>query len=241
MQHGGNAVGITIYRRETYMESTILLVDDVQMFIEIEKDFFQRSPVKILTAKDGSEALQAVKCMQPDLVFMDLQMPKMDGASCCRAIKADASLNRTPVILISSSSKEEDRAQCITAGCNHFLTKPLDRDRFLEVGRKYVPSIDRREKRVQCRIDAVISVNGAVVPCCLVNLSVGGAYVATHISAKPKDVLQISFSLPGGNIVDCHGRIVWLNNTASKQRAGCGIRFSLIKRGAMEALAKFIG
>ena len=241
MQSSRSAAGFNVHARENYMERTILLVDDVQMFIEIEKDFFQRSPVKILTAKDGIEALQTVRNTQPDLVFMDLQMPKMDGAACCRAIKADAALHRTPVVMISSSTKEEDRENCVSAGCNHFLTKPLDRDRFLDVGRTYIPSIDRREKRIQCTIDAVIRVYGAVYPCCVVNLSSDGAYVATHCTAMPKDVLQISFSLPDGTIVECHGRIAWVNTAAAKHSAGFGIRFSLIKGGAKEALEKFVG
>src|ERR1035437_2297560 len=126
------------------MNSKILLVDDVQMFLEIEKEFFLQSSGDILTAKDGCEALDAVKTGQPDLVFMDLQMPKMDGASCCQVIKSDSTISKIPVVMITSSEKKEDRELCYSAGCDYFLTKPLDRNRFLEIARKYVPAVDRR-------------------------------------------------------------------------------------------------
>ena len=72
------------------MKKTILLVDDNDMFLEIEKEFLQYTNTEVITACDGIEALNIVKAMRPDLIFMDLEMPKMDGASCCRAIKDDS-------------------------------------------------------------------------------------------------------------------------------------------------------
>lgn len=236
MQRGREIAGFSKYPKESFMTKTILLVDDVQMFLEIEKDFFQRSPVIILTAKDGIEALQIVKNKQPDLVFMDLQMPKMDGATCCLAIRSDAAVRQTPVVMISSSSKEEDRDYCVSAGCNYFLTKPLDRDRLLDIARKYIPSIDRREKRIRCNIDAIIRVNNGVLPCTLTNLSIDGAYVATPCPAMPKDVLHMSFPLPDGIMVECRGRIAWVNNAE-----GCfGVKFSLLNATVKQAIENLV-
>ena len=109
------------------MGKSILLVDDVQMFIEIYKEFLQYSKVEIMIARDGIEALDVIKAKKPDLIFMDLQMPRMDGAACCRIIKTDAMLMDIPVIMISSSSKDEDRQICFSAGCDYFITKPVSR------------------------------------------------------------------------------------------------------------------
>src|SRR5690242_7384516 len=116
---------------ETIMGKAILLVDDVQMFIEIEKEFLQNSQVEILTARDGLEALDIIKERRPDLVFMDLQMPKMNGDACCRAIKSDRVQFATPVVMVTAKGDEEAKDSCLAAGCDGFLTKPLDRDRFL--------------------------------------------------------------------------------------------------------------
>lgn len=222
------------------MNSTILLVDDVQMFLEIEKDFFQQSPVQILTAKNGIEALQTIKFRQPDLIFMDLQMPQMDGAVCCRAIKADPVLFTTPVVMITASGNEEDRETCLSAGCDYFLTKPLDRDRFLEAGRKYLPKIDRREQRLECALDAILQIKKTDLPCVLINVSAGGAYVVADCAAMPEEVIQVSFSLPDGTVVTCHGRIAWVNRMASKHPPGFGVKFALISKNAKEAIKKLV-
>jgi len=223
------------------MNSTILLVDDLQMFLEIEKDFFQQSPVQILTAKNGIEALQTIKFRQPDLIFMDFQMPQMDGAACCRAIKADPVLFTTPVVMITASGNEEDREICESAGCDSFLTKPLDRDKFLEAGRKYIPKIDRREQRLEYAIEATLHVKKADLPCSILNLSAGGAYIVTDCSIMPEEVIQVAFSLPDGTVVECHGRIAWVNRMASRYPPGFGVKFALISKSAKEAIKKLVG
>lgn len=221
------------------MNSRILLVDDVRMFLEIEKEFFLNSYVDILTAMDGCEALDAVRTRQPDLVFMDLQMPIMDGATCCQAIKSDAAISKTPVVMITSSGNIEDSEKCFSAGCDYFLTKPVDRNKFLDIARKHVPAIDRREKRKRCYIGAVFRARNGTFPCNLYDLSVGGAYVASNSAAFPGEVIQISFFLPDGTFVECHGRIAWANATDAKLPAGFGIRFALISKKAKEAITKF--
>ena len=92
---------------EESMNGTILFVDDNSLFIEIEKEFLQYTGVDVLTARDGLEALDVVKTKRPDLIFMDLQMPKMDGAECCRAIKSDNSLSTIPVVMVSAKGNED--------------------------------------------------------------------------------------------------------------------------------------
>ena len=133
------------------MATTVLLVDDVSMFIELEKDYLQMSAVDVLTARDGKEALRICQTERPALVFMDLNMPVMNGADCCRAIKKDPQLRSTSVVLITSEGKDADRQLCLDAGCDDFLTKPLDRQIFLAAARKLLPSIDRRHQRAGCQ------------------------------------------------------------------------------------------
>jgi two-component system, OmpR family, alkaline phosphatase synthesis response regulator PhoP len=107
------------------MANKVLIVDDVNMFLELERDYLQLSAVNILTANDGKEALRICRSERPTLVFMDLHMPVMDGAESCRAIKKDSQLRDTQVVLITSESNQADRTLCIDAGCDDFLTKPL--------------------------------------------------------------------------------------------------------------------
>lgn len=222
------------------MNGTILLVDDNQLFIEIEKEFLESSLVDVLTARDGLEALHVIKTRRPDLVFMDLQMPKMDGAVCCRAIRSDPALVALPVVMVTTKGKDEDRENCFSAGCDYFLTKPLDRDHFLEAARRYLPGVDRREKRLSIKIDAICSINDETFSCSLHDISIGGAFIATDFFGVQKSVIQISFTLPDGTIIECPGRIAWVNRITSKIPKGFGVKFALMPKHAKESLERCI-
>jgi CheY-like chemotaxis protein len=222
------------------MDKTILLVDDVRMFIEIQKEFLKFSCAEILTATDGEEALNVVITRRPDLIFMDLQMPKMDGATCCRAIKADQRLMSIPVVIVTSKGKEEDLKRCYSAGCDDYLTKPLDRDHFLQTARRFLPNIDRREKRLPLTINGVITNSEISLSCRLYDISLGGVFVITDYIGIPGHVIQVSFTLPDGSLIECPGRIIWVNRDNSSMPHGFGVKFSLLAGQANVALARFI-
>lgn len=219
------------------MEKSILLVDDLQMFLEIQKGFLQDAQLDVLTARDGLEALDIVKTRQPDLVFMDLEMPKMDGANCCKAIKSDPVFAKLPVVMVTSSGNEE---RCRLAGCDHYLTKPLDRDVFLDVARKYIPGIDRREKRLRIPIDCLLRFQGKTIKCHIRDLSRGGTFVVTDDLREPGSVVQISFILPDGTLIECSGRVAWQNSRESTHPKGFGVKFSLLPKVAKNALNNFL-
>ena len=222
------------------LQPTILLVDDLQMFLEIEKDFFKHTDVDIVTARDGVQALEAVKSRKPALVFMDLQMPNMDGASCCRAIRSNPDHADTPVVIISSSSVQQDREESLAAGCNYFLTKPAGRDRFLEIAREFIPGIDRREKRLSCGIAATLKHDGASIPCTLHDLGADGAYVVTDLASRPGNVLHLCFSLPDGTCIDSLCKVIWSSENGVLRPKGLGLKFALLPKPVRSALAHFL-
>jgi CheY-like chemotaxis protein len=121
----------------------ILLVDDVRLFLELEKSFLNLSQVEILTAANGEEALAIVRRERPDLVFLDLYMPVLDGAVCCATIKGDPELSATPVVMVTTGGKPEEVEQCRAAGCDGLLTKPIDRSAFLDTVSRFIPSFNR--------------------------------------------------------------------------------------------------
>ena len=116
----------------------ILLVDDTKLFLKLEREYLKQSSVVILTAENGRQALEIARNERPDLIYMDLNMPEMDGATCCAALKADPELRSIPVILVTTAGMSESVEQCKHAGCDGFLTKPIDRKTFLEMGRKFL-------------------------------------------------------------------------------------------------------
>jgi len=222
------------------MAKTILLVDDVQMFNVIHTEFLQESQVNVRTAKDGVEALYIIKTDRPDLIFMDLEMPRMNGAACCEAIKSDPMLINIPVVMITSSRKEEDRELCVTAGCNHILYKPVSRDTFLEVARRFLPEIERRENRISCNLDGIFIFDNKTLQCKLYDLSVGGAFIVSDRHLVLSNIIQISFAVSNGIKIECPARVTWVNRSDSKLPQGFGVKFARMPRQTIDALKDFI-
>lgn len=223
------------------MPPAVLLVDDVRMFIEIQSEFLKYSPVDILTASDGMEALDVIKKQRPSLVFMDMHMPKMDGAACCRSVKSDPSLFGTPVIMITAAGKLEDRESCTSSGCDDFLSKPLDRDLFLEIARRFIPGIERRELRIPCALPCDLRLTNVSMLGTVHNISIRGAYVASEARVDVKEVIRISLHLPDGTPLICFARVCWINKDGSPLPRGFGVEFALLPKPAHDALVSVIG
>lgn len=212
------------------MAHKVLLVDDVSMFLELEKDFLSLSSVDVLTARNGEEALRVCRQEVPDLVVMDLRMPVMDGAECCRAIKKDPHLS-IPVILVTSEEKGADRQLCREAGCDDVLTKPLDRMVFLEAARNLLPAVDRRDRRGSCRFNVKFRAFNLTLSGYSVNLSQNGLYLAADVDLELGTMLELIFVLPEpvGTIVQARGRVAWLNTSKTRKKStlpqGFGVQF----------------
>ena len=228
------------------MPPKILLVDDVNMFLELQKGFLKLSTAHVLTARDGMEAFEIVKTEFPSLVIMDLHMPRMDGAECCTRLKADPRLKSVPVIMVTAAGKDEDRDLCIKAGCDDFLTKPLDRLLYLEIARKYLPTINRRNPRVPCRVKAKFKAFGVSLSSEILDVSDNGVYMATNYDIEVGTTIDVVFSLPdeNGTIIQAGGRVAWLNTPAKRMKSdlpmGFGIEFIVVPNEMRGALNRFV-
>lgn len=222
------------------MKRNILLVDDVRMFLEIQKEFLRNSPVNILTAGNGAEALKVVASKRPDLVFMDLEMPEMNGADSCRAIKSMPASAATPVIMITSRGDEASRIHCESAGCDDFLTKPLDRKLFLDTAGRFLVDIERREHRLAITIPGTFHSRGTAFSCVLSDLSVGGAFIKTDFVCEIDRLIQLSFTLPPGPAIRCQGRITWFRQSIDKSQLGFGVNFVLLPREIKDTISDYL-
>lgn len=209
----------------------VLLVDDVKLFLDITKSFLRNSAVEILTASDGEEALRVIREKRPDVVVMDINMPRMNGIDCCRSIKEDPVLASTPVILVSSSENENDITQARGVGCDGFLLKPLEAKVFLEKLRRYLPAVERREPRFVCCIPVTIGVGSLRANGIAVEMGHGGFYVATDYEAGVAAEIYVTFIVPGCESVKTvvKSRVAWVNGASSRIKkelpAGFGVEF----------------
>lgn len=211
----------------------VLLVDDVHLILELEKAFLKGLPVDILVAHNGAEALEIVKRERPDLIYLDLNMPVMDGSACCRALKADPSTREIPVIMVTTAGREQDLLLCRSAGCDDYVTKPINNKIFLEKGRNCIADFERRRRRYSYNTDVQFLRNGEPRNGMIADISKGGLFIAVPSDVMPDDPIDLSFSLPhGGNniLVAARGRVAWENRPDSPKKpdypAGVGVEFT---------------
>jgi putative two-component system response regulator len=104
----------------------VLLVDDLEENLEVFSDILEPEGYRIFTARDGREALEKALADPPDLVIMDVSMPRMSGIEACRILKLDERTRLVPIVLVTALVAREDRIAGIAAGCEDFLNKPVD-------------------------------------------------------------------------------------------------------------------
>lgn len=228
------------------MAGKILMVDDVPLFLTIQKGYLRMAPITIFTAANGHEALSVARQEKPDLIFMDLHMPVMDGAECCRQLKADPALKGIPVIMVTAAGKSEDQQACLAAGCSDFLSKPVDRAAFLHAARQYLPTIDRRDRRISCRIKASFKMHGVTLASELADISQNGVFVAAAISATIGAEVEVAFVLPDAekHEIRATGKVIWVNSQKNPNKtdmpAGFGVHFTKFAPGCDYLLSHFV-
>ena len=107
-------------------EATILIVDDEPTNVDMLSQELDDEGYKLLTAYDGEEALIKVQEHQPDLILLDVMMPKVDGFTVCRILKGSGKTVLIPVILLTALCAHEDRVQGIEAGADDFISRRID-------------------------------------------------------------------------------------------------------------------
>ena len=110
----------------------ILIVDDENYILHILDFSLGAEGYEVITAEDGEEAVRKAKEERPDLVVLDVMMPKVDGFEACRAIKRDPEISGTPVILLSAMGRDIDQKQGYEAGADDYITKPFSPGRLVE-------------------------------------------------------------------------------------------------------------
>jgi len=104
----------------------ILVVDDEEHIVMILKDSLEFSGFQVVTAPDGSEALLAVEREKPELIVLDVGMPKLDGWEVCRRLKTDPKTQNIPVIILTAYAQTSDQRKGFQLGADRFITKPCD-------------------------------------------------------------------------------------------------------------------
>jgi twitching motility two-component system response regulator PilG len=119
----------------------ILVVDDSNTIRRSAEIFLKAGQHDVMLAEDGFDALSKVSDYQPDLVFCDILMPRLDGYQTCAIIKRNAKFANVPVIMLSSKDGVFDKARGRMAGAQDYLTKPFTKDQLLKAVAQYATTL----------------------------------------------------------------------------------------------------
>ena len=118
----------------------ILLVEDNPLNRELAEAILVRAGYEVLMAPNGESALATARSEQPDLILMDIELPGLDGLEATRRLKADPSLRAIPVLALTAYAMRGDEQRCRAAGCDGYLTKPIDRMTLLDAVARCLPA-----------------------------------------------------------------------------------------------------
>ncbi|NOQ35992.1 MAG: response regulator [Methylococcaceae bacterium] len=110
----------------------ILVVDDTPLYLNQIRQILSDAGYEVISASSGTEALEQAKKELPDLIFMDIVMPEMDGFAACRAMTKNCETKDIPIAFVSSKDQEADRVWAELQGAKAYITKPYTADQILE-------------------------------------------------------------------------------------------------------------
>lgn len=120
------------------MDKIILIVEDEKKNMKLLRDVLRYSGYKTLEATNGQMGIEYAKEKKPDIILMDIQLPIIDGIQATKILKEDKTTKDIPILVISAFAMIEDKKLATEAGCDGFLTKPVDIKKLVENIEEYI-------------------------------------------------------------------------------------------------------
>lgn len=219
---------------------TVLIADDLKLFLEIEKTYLKRGGFDVVTAESGKKAIELATASPPQLILLDMEMPEMDGAQTCAALRQVAALAHVPIIVMSATDSKENKERCRKAGCTEFVIKPEKPDELLGM----VARILSLRQREAVRITVVFNVTGAVGSRQVIgqarDLSGSGMLIDTPVTIAVGTRVPLEFYLPKTRSqIKVMGQVV----RATKMPEGgyqVGVRFTDLNQSDQELILDYV-
>jgi two-component system alkaline phosphatase synthesis response regulator PhoP len=113
------------------MKNKILIVDDTETMRLYQQLLLSELGYDVDVAEDGIAGLEKIEEIKPDLVLLDIMMPRMDGIECCRKIKENDQTRHIKVVMVTTKSEYERVREAFAAGCDDYVTKPIDKTELI--------------------------------------------------------------------------------------------------------------
>src|SRR5512133_3397044 len=113
------------------MKKRVLVIEDNEQNLYLVTFILEKHGYAVHAARDGQEGIDSAATLQPDLILLDIQLPKMDGYAVARQLRANAELEGVPIVAVTSYAMAGDRDKALAAGCNGYIEKPINPDTFM--------------------------------------------------------------------------------------------------------------
>ena len=120
------------------MAKTVLIVEDNDLNMKLFHDLLEAHGYDTVGTRDGTNALDLARAHRPDLILMDIQLPKVSGLEVTRWIKDDPELKRIPVIAVTAFAMRGDEERMLQGGCEAYLSKPISVARYIETVKRFL-------------------------------------------------------------------------------------------------------
>ncbi|HEY3175769.1 MAG TPA: response regulator [Candidatus Polarisedimenticolia bacterium] len=221
----------------------VLLVDDVRIFLEFERPFFERAGCVILTASTGTEALRIAREESPHIVLLDYEMPGMNGDEVCRKIKEDPATRHIPVLIVTSHREPAVLERCQRAGCTDFVTKPVTGRELLEKVVRILQMPYRVHMRTRVSMEVSVGLGSEAVSILGYSEDISESGMRVE-SMEPVDTgasVGLSFTIPTSGVrVQAQGVVVRVSDIRSQGTFAVAVRFEGSDPAFSEAIRSFV-
>jgi len=219
------------------MALKVLVVEDDAASLELISEVLASSDVQVVPAKDSENAAAVVQKDAFDGIFLDLQMPKIDGLQLARRIRASGANKKVPIIVVTGQHDQKTMQQAFAAGATFFLAKPIDRQRLLRLFRTACGAIStyhERCARIPLKTDVICEVHGIVRNGKSWNLSRTGILLeAAGLGSGER--IKLSFTLPMSVAVNAMGVVVRLD-----EHHRAGVQFTQVNAEGRNGISRLL-
>jgi two-component system phosphate regulon response regulator PhoB len=120
---------------------TVLIADDEAHIVELVRITLEDDRVRVMEAADGATALRLAEEFEPELIFLDVNLPDMSGLEVCRRLRRQPRQKGVPIVMLSAAAQQDDITRGLTAGATHYLTKPFSPVRLLTLVEGLMPRV----------------------------------------------------------------------------------------------------
>jgi CheY-like chemotaxis protein len=127
--------------KEFGMKKKILYVEDNLQNLYLVTFILEKHGFEVASATDGQEGIDLAASMKPDLILLDIQLPRMDGYAVARQLRTNPDLATTPIVAVTSYAMAGDRDKALEAGCSGYIEKPINPDTFMHQVEQHLPPV----------------------------------------------------------------------------------------------------